>query len=362
MMYTPSGATVVYGGQAGSEGKGAIVGHLALKGDYMASICSFMTNAGHTWMGDNGEKVVVQQVPMAVVNPEIPKLLIGPGSAITLNQLMDELQTLEAGGYDVERRLFIDPRAMIIEDFDAEKERGDAKYLASTMKGCGAALARKTMRQQDVRLARDVAWLAPFLFDTVECVNDLLEQGEAVLVEGSQGFDLDINHGIEYPYCTSRQCTPMQVLADCGIAHTWVARNIAVLRSYPIRVGNVVENGVEVGNSGPFGGSEISFEEIARRAGTTDDLSEYTTVTKRKRRIFELDLQRIARMVQVTRPTDIALTFADYIDASIKDKTSVNDIDIKVYEFLNAIRQATGTVVSMIKTGAKESSIIHLLD
>lgn len=351
-------STIVFGGSVGSEGKGAIVGYLALEYNWKAAICTFMTNAGHTWVGDDGEKVVVQQLPVALVNREIPKLLIAPGSAITESQLEKELNEFESR-YDVARRLKIHPRAMIIEQQDVDYESNGVTHLASTAKGCGAALARKVRREKSVKLARDVAWLKPFLADTTEIVNDLIDNNDSVLVEGSQGFDLDLNHGIEYPYCTSRGTTPAQVLADCGIDPRTIPNVIAVLRTYPIRVGNV-----EGGSSGPFGGNEITFEEIARRSGTPAnvDIREYTTVTKRLRRIFEMDFDRLAYMAKVCRPDMIALTFADYLDYKLAGKNTddydLEDLPESVQEFINQVEQATGASVGFLKTGPRNSDLI----
>jgi adenylosuccinate synthase len=379
-----SGATVVFGGQAGSEGKGAIVGYLARKRKFHAAICSFMTNAGHTWIGDNGEKVMVQQLPMSVVGPDVDKLLIGPGGAITPLQLEKELNDLDARGFMASERLRIHPRAMIIEQEDINYEKDATKYLASTSKGCGRALARKVMRSNGnmesidqlavpVRLAREVSWMRPFIQDTTVIVNDIINQGGSVMVEGSQGFDLDIHHGISYPYCTSRGCTPQQTLADCGISERLAPEVIAVLRSYPIRVGNIVEDGEEVGNSGPFGGKELTWEEVTKRSGYPTPLEERTTVTGRVRRIFEMDFARLEYMVNVCRPTVFALTFADYIDhelaglntqryhAKLRERLVDKDPDrwtpTKLFDFLNKLDE-TGVLTGMVKTGAKNGDMI----
>ena len=258
----PIGVVVVFGGQAGSEGKGAIVGYLARKYKWGAAICTFMSNAGHTWMDDDDSKVVVSQIPMALVADveHIPLLLIGPGSAITPEILERELNKYAC--YNVADRLRIDPRAMIIEEMDRLVEGKATKHIASTMKGCGSALSRKVMRGSTVQLARDIPWMEAFIAPTVDLANDVVNRGGGLLVEGSQGFDLDINHGVAYPYCTSRGTTPMQTLADCGVDGRLVSKSIAVVRSYPIRVGHVIEDGVRVGDSGPYGTREVSFEQL----------------------------------------------------------------------------------------------------
>lgn len=371
--------TLIFGGSVGSEGKGAIVGYLARRQKWDAAICTFMTNAGHTWIGDNGENVVVQQLPMALVGPDVKFLLIAPGSAITLDQLEKEINKFERDHWNVANRLRIHPRAMIIEQEDVDYEKEGTKYLASTSKGCGSALARKVMRKPSVRLARDVHWLRPFLHDTTELVNEIANNGGEILIEGSQGFDLDINHGIEYPFCTSRGTTPQQTLADCGLSERLVREVIAVIRSFPIRVGNVVTDGVQEGHSGPFGGRELTWEEITQRSGSPVPLLERTTVTQRVRRIFELDHKRLQYMVNVCRPTSIALTFADYIDYSLRGVSTqtVKNFRLanpearplqsypKLEEFMGGIDAAINNIppsplINLVKTGPRDGDIINL--
>jgi adenylosuccinate synthase len=356
------GTTVIFGGQAGSEGKGAIVGYLARRQYWGGAICSFMTNAGHTWVNDLGAKAVVQQLPMAVVSPEIPYIMIGPGSAITLDQLDREINEFDKAGFYVSNRLFIHPNAMIIEPEDVKYELDHALYLGSTAKGCGRALARKAMRSKSVLLAKHIPWLDEFLSDTTVIANRIIEEGSPLLIEGSQGFDLDLNHGIEYPYCTSRGTTPMQTLADCGIDGRRVDTVIATLRTYPIRVGNVVENGLQIGYSGPFGGKELTWEEITRRSGSPEPLEERTTVTKRVRRVFELDMKRLQFMRTVCNPSMIALTFADYLDWGIRNISDVPDLEPypKVEKFIVDLENELGVPVALVKTGERDSAMIDL--
>jgi adenylosuccinate synthase len=358
------GITSVYGGQVGSEGKGAVVGYLARRFDYKAAACTFMTNAGHTWV-DGDEKIVVQQLPVGIVSPDIEHIVIGPGSAITLSQLEKEFRAYDEK-YDVTRRLRIHPRAVIIDEAHKQIEEATTKRVGSTMKGCGAALADKALRHPRVRLAKDVPYLKEFLTDTSVLLNQIIQDGYGILVEGSQGFDLDINHGIQYPNCTSRQTTPQQVLADLGLDMRDVVRNVAVIRSYPIRVGNIVEDGVEVGNSGVFGGKELTWAEVTERSGYPVPLSEVTTVTQRVRRVFEIDYERLGYMDLLTKPTDYALTFADYIDYSMAGirgslVSGLRNFP-KLNEFINRVTQSTSYgSVTMVKTGADDADMIHSL-
>ena len=183
------------------------------------------------------------------------------------------------------------------------------------------------------------------------------------MVEVPQGFDLDINHGLEYPYCTSRQTTSTQAIADAGIAPQMVDEVIAVIRPYPIRVGNMYdENGNLTGYSGNYCDSEeITWEIVAERSGTPiEEIREMTTVTKKLRRVFEPNFDRLREMVLVNGVTQIALNFANYIDYSMLGKTSEEDITEKVWDFIYRVQEETKVPVTMIGTGARDCDIIDL--
>jgi hypothetical protein len=163
----------------------------------------------------------------------------------------------------------------------------------------------------------------------------------------------------------------MQTLADCGLDGTLASEVISVIRSYPIRVGNVVEGGVEVGNSGGFGGKELSWAEVTERSGYPYPLEERTTVTQRVRRVFEMDFERLTRMAMVTRPTHIALTFADYIDYSLVGKSDYRwGQSPKLESFLGRVNNAVddwandamgvGAEVAIVKTGPDDSHTFEI--
>lgn len=348
-------ATVIFGGQAGSEGKGKFVGYLAIKDKFDVAICSFYTNAGHTWVSDQGESFMVQQIPQAMVNPKT-RLLIGPGAGITMKTLVSEINR-----FDVADRLFIHPRAMIIRDVHKEEEGRRLGHISSTQKGCGAAQADKIMRGADVVLARDIPELAPFMCQTEVHINDAIKRGEKIMIEGSQGFDLDINYGVEYPYTTSRQTHVAQVVADCGVPVQEVDDVIAVIRCHPIRVGNQFDaDGKQVGWSGPMGGRELTWDEVTEMSGSPVPLLERTTVTQKVRRIFEMDFDRLAYMCMINRPTQLALNFVNYIDHRDFGVTDYNLLSQKTKDFIKKCEDYTGVPVTLIGTGPRDGEIVDL--
>lgn len=351
--------TVILGGQAGSEGKGKFAGYLAIHDDMDLAICNFMPNAGHTWVGNDGKKVMVQQLPQAVVNPTT-MLAMSAGGAIELDILMSELDANKA-----HNRFFIHPNAMVITDKHRQAETEALGRISSTLKGCGYASADKIVRAEGTKLAKDIPELSKYIHNNwYEDIHKTIEQCCAnILIEAPQGYDLDINHGLEYPYCTSRQTTSAQAIADAGIPPQYVDEVIAVIRPYPIRVGNVMnEKGEMVGYSGGYrGAEEISWEIVAERSGTPrEEITELTTVTKKLRRVFEPHWERLREMCRVNGVTQIALNFANYIDYNIYGKNSVNDITDKVWEFIYRVERETGVPVTLIGTGPKDQDIIDL--
>lgn len=363
----PVGVTVVFGGQAGSEGKGAIAGWLSRKYKYAITVSTFMPNAGHTWIGENGENIVVTQLPIGLVGNS--KFLgLGASSVINLELLEKELADYDAD-YNVADRLVIHPRAQVMHPEYIEWEKENLKYIASTGKGCGAAIAAKARREESVTLAKDHPTLKRWVRPNFDAwINDTINGGGGVLAEQSQGFDLDINHGHSYPYCTSRQCTPSQICADLALEARLITNSIAVVRTHPIRVGNV-----EGGTSGDYGSEELSWGEISGNIGRK--VEEITTVTKRVRRVFKFDFERINRMSNVCRPTVIALTFADYIDPGVKNITqedyeseyafSLFRLSKKTFDFVYQVeahvrRSTLSPKVRLIKTGPQNHHILDL--
>ena len=151
--------------------------------------------------------------------------------------------------------------------------------ISSTCKGCGEATVEKIRRGNANCLAKDYEQFGDYTVTQDDwnfiIRNELKSRHTRMLVEAPQGFDLDINHGIQYPYCTSRQTIAAQAIADAGIPCQAVTDVIAVIRPYPIRVGNVYdeETGEMIGYSGDYAHSqELTWDEVGRRAASCRDI------------------------------------------------------------------------------------------
>ena len=358
---------VVTDGGWGSTGKGLINSYIADKHrPYMLSTTN-MANAGHTNVSETGEAFIAKALPSSTIlnkwrDGYEPKIFVGASSAFDLKQLLKE--HAECGLPS----MLIHPRAGVITQEQKERESGESgtKHIASTMQGCGSFLADKIMRKADLKLAKDYAELDQFvaLPGVHMWLNKLLEDGNTILHEGSQGFSLDINHGSHYPNCTSRGTTSVQNLADMGINPRHLGDVYLVFRPYPIRVGNVIEDGIEKGNSGGCYSDhqETTWEAVADAAGAPPEIKakELTTVTKRQRRVFTFSYTQIAEAAVVNGATHLALNFANYIDWTCYGSNDRNALSDKVWKFIESVESETGVKVALVGTGPQLNHVIDL--
>lgn len=352
--------TIVIDGQAGSCGKGKICGYLARHDKFSISTNNWSSNAGHTYVSDNGEKIVVSHLPMALLNPKC-KLVLNAGSIITPEVLFDEIRKYRK--YLGNRKVYIHPRAMIIQEKHREEEKRIIKS-GSTFKGCGAALSEKIMRNPGIVLACDYFKDLPGdIKDVIEVVDTSIMINECtgnVLIEGAQGQDLDINYGLDYPNVTSRMCSASQLIADAGCSPFKVKDIYMVIRPYPIRISNKTNIGFDIYSGDYAGSKEISWDEVRKRCGAPIDLTEYTTVTKKIRRVFEMNFDRLKYNVMINRPTQIVLNFAQYIDWKAYKCRDYELLPDKVKDFIKKIEEETNIPVTIIGTGECDSDIIDL--
>lgn len=377
---------VVTDGQWGSCGKGLIATALAYR--YQPQIISTtnMANAGHTAVNDQGDAFVAKAVPScAAINrwpgkPKIenpqesaclayrPLIFIGATAAFHLDRLLHEIQYCNLGDKidGSHGGIYIHERAGVITEKHQTQETSSVagtKHIASTMQGCGAFLADKVMRKADLRLARDYPELAKYIVtqNMAMLLDYCLNTGASILHEGSQGFSLDISHGSHYPQCTSRSTTAVQNLADMGLSARRMGEVYLVIRPYPIRVGNVIEDGQVVGHSGGVypGQQEISWEQVAQQAGAPQTLAtkELTTVTKRLRRVFTFSEEQLYDAVTINGATQIALNFANYIDWSCYGTNDFDALPPKVKQFISMVEDVAHIPVTIVGTGPQNNHV-----
>jgi adenylosuccinate synthase len=327
---------VVVGGLFGDEGKGKIVAYLAQRdGVKIAARGGVGPNAGHTVVID-GVRHRLRQIPSGFAYPEA-RLLIGPGVLVDPNVLLDELEIT-----GTRNRIGVDYQAGIIEDKHIDEDKGSTRLrekIGSTGSGCGPAQMERSGRT--LKVAREVDELKDILTDVPLEMNEALNLGQNVLLEGTQGTFLSLYYGT-YPYVTSKDVTASSICSDVGIGPTRVDDVMVVLKSYVTRVGG-----------GPLEG-EISLEEARRR-----DWLEVATVTGRTRRAAPFNFQLAKRSIMLNGATELALTKVDIVFPGDKRKRCWEELSDDAKAFVERIEDETNVPVSLIGTGENISDVVE---
>ncbi len=333
--------TIVLGAQWGDEAKGKIAD--LLSGD-AAVVARFNggDNAGHTVINSYGV-FKLRLLPNGFASPET-RCVIGPGVAINLQTLVDEIAMLDGRGLPIRDRLWVSPRCHVVMPYHPlleaiyENAKGTAR-TGTTRRGIGPVYADKVsyngIRLADlmdrgglseklqVQLAVKNCLLEAFetpVLDLQSVLDEILEKynqirdvvrepfgmlqdtlvaGKQVVVEGAQAALLDTDWGT-YPYSTASTTLVGGITAGLGIAPRWIERVIGVSKAYQTRVG-----------SGPFP-TELTGGpgEVMLKRG-----QEYGTVTGRPRRCGWLDLDLLRFTAQLNGFTELVLTKLDVLDS-----------------------------------------------
>ena len=281
--------------QWGDEGKGKIVDFLARDFDYVVRF-NGGDNAGHA-VKVGGRRVGLRIVPAGVLHPHVTNV-IAAGTVVNPQTLLDEAEDIPLD------RLAISDRAHVVLPRHLEADRG-----RGTMgRGIGPAYADKALRFHAVRVGdllrpgHKLAVLRKFarrfrecVCDTTALLNDALDRGKRVLLEGAQGALLDVDHGT-YPYVTASSTVAGGACAGAGIPPRRLGRVIGVVKSYMTRVG-----------PGPFPTEAPAREADAlRKTGL-----EFGEWAGRLRRCGWLDLVALKHAVMLNAPDELALTKLD---------------------------------------------------
>jgi adenylosuccinate synthase len=158
---------------------------------------------------------------------------------------------------------------------------------------------RASVKAEDVveELLSYAERLRPMVSDTSLELNQALDAGKTVLLEGGQGTLLDVDHGT-YPFVTSSSPIAGGATIGAGIGPTRISGVIGILKAYTTRVG-----------SGPFP-TELFDEwgEFLRDKGF-----EFGTTTGRTRRCGWFDAPVARYATRINGLTDIFLTKLDVL-------------------------------------------------
>ena len=332
-------AIVLLGAQWGDEGKGKATDLLGGRVDYVVRYQGG-NNAGHTVViGD--AKYALHLLPSGILSPGVIPV-IGNGVVVDPAVLLQEMAGLEERGVDTSR-LLVSASAHLITPYHVTRDKvadrvlGKSK-IGTTGRGIGPTymdkVGRLGIRVQDLfdpsilrqkvegalasknqvlvkvfnrrelevdaiteELLQYAEPLRPHVADTALVLNDALDAGKTVLLEGGQGTLLDVDHGT-YPFVTSSNPTAGGACTGSGIGPTRVTRVIGILKAYTTRVG-----------SGPFP-TELHDEwgERLRSVG-----GEVGVTTGRQRRCGWFDAPIARYATRVNGLTDIFLTKLDVL-------------------------------------------------
>ncbi|QQZ12467.1 adenylosuccinate synthase [Rhodococcus sp. 21391] len=335
-------AIVLIGAQWGDEGKGKATD---LLGGRLQWVVRYQggNNAGHTVVLPNGDKFALHLIPSGILTPGVTNV-IGNGVVVDPGVLLTELAGLDERGVDTSRLLLSADAHLIMPyhvaiDKVTERFLG-AKKIGTTGRGIGPCyqdkLARVGVRVQDVLdekiLTQKVEAALEFknqvlvkiynrkALDPQQVVDEVLEQadgfkhriadtrlqlnealarGETVLLEGSQGTLLDVDHGT-YPYVTSSNPTSGGAAVGSGIGPTKITTVLGILKAYTTRVG-----------SGPFP-TEL-FDQNGEYLAKTGGEVGVTTGRARRTGWFDAVIARYA--TRVNGITDYFLTKLDVLSS-----------------------------------------------
>ena len=332
-------AIVLVGAQWGDEGKGKATDLLGDTVDYVVRYQGG-NNAGHTVV-IGSEKYALHLLPSGILSPNVVPV-IGNGVVIDPAVLLEEIRALDSRGINTSK-LVISTNAHLITPYhrtiDKVSERflGKAK-IGTTGRGIGPAYADKIsrigIRVQDLFdrsileqklegalhdknqvltkvfnrknmavaeiLEEYLAYaeiLRPYIADTSLLLDKALKAGKTVLLEGSQGTLLDVDHGT-YPFVTSSNPTAGGACTGSGIGPKAITRVIGIVKAYTTRVG-----------SGPFPTELLDDDgDKLRTIG-----HEYGTTTGRNRRCGWYDAPIARYAVRINGLTDFFLTKLDVL-------------------------------------------------
>jgi adenylosuccinate synthase len=308
-------AVAIVGAQYGSEGKGVVAAYLAwtayARGGVPidAAVRVGGPNAGHSFrvqdVAGGWTTYKMRGVPCAWISPETD-LYIGAGAVVDRHLLARELKELPEP-----RTVFVDANAAVVTEADQamEKAEGLRDAVGSTLEGVGQARINKIRRNTDryPRAGDYDDWHPSIkvLSNVASRLYELWRAGGSIMLEGTQGAALSLDHTPCPPYSTSANATASSLLDQVGLPPAVLGgpggHVFLVARTLPIRV---------AGNSGPMWG-ELSWDEIREHAGV--EAPERTTVTNKIRRIGRWDQRLFVKAKELNEPCGVFLMFADYL-------------------------------------------------
>ena len=331
---------ILVGTQWGDEGKGKIVDYFSEK---FSAVCRFQGghNAGHTIYNDK-KKFVLHLIPSGIFYDHV-SCFIGQGVILSLDSLLEEIETIESKGINLDGKLRISRYCSLLLPIHAKIDqlREDKKNkIGTTRRGIGPAYEDKTARRsikafdlEDDSLLEDklknlldyynfqienihkaekfhyqevfdnlketYSKTSKFFGEVTDSLEEIYEKGNHILYEGAQGTLLDVDYGT-YPYVTSSNTLATSVGVGSGFPKSIYADVLGVVKAYTTRVGE-----------GPFPTElhDKNGEKIAEIG------NEFGATTGRPRRCGWLDLVALKYSAKLNNLTSLCVTKLDVLDS-----------------------------------------------
>jgi adenylosuccinate synthase len=229
---------IVLGCTYGDEGKGKVVHSLMEENKYNLSVrFNGSCNAGHT-VYKNGQKYVLHQLPVGILT-EGSYILISSDCLVDIPKLEKELEDIRSKGVNTDARMFISNACHIITQEAIDYDRAN-NLIGTTGSGIGPTYSSKMLRKglRVENFADKIKSLGFHIIDMSEFWQDkfVKEHIHSILLEGAQGYGLDINWTNQYPYCTSSTCTLAGAI-NTGIQIKYIRNIYGVAKAYDTYVG-----------------------------------------------------------------------------------------------------------------------------
>lgn len=302
---------IVLGCSFGDEGKGKVVYDLLKNNNYELCIrFNGSGNAGHTIYKDD-TKFVVHQLPVGVLLHNVYNL-ISSDCLIDISRLKNEIYELKNKGIDITSRLFISKACHIITQECIDYDKNNNK-IGTTGSGIGPTFSQKMLRvgkrvqdfsEEIIELGVQVVDMRKFWF------SDFVKNNvKNVLLEGAQGFELDINWTNNYPYCTSSTCT-LGGAINTGIPLNSIRHIYGVSKAYDTYVGTMqfqtIEHGDELNKIGDLG-------------------KEYGSTTGRRRQCNFLNLNNLIESLTINNCSKCIINKVDILNKAAIYKLYYNN-------------------------------------
>ena len=230
--------------------------------------------------------------------------------------------------------------------------------------------------------------MKPYFRDTVLLLNNALDEGKTVLLEGGQGTLLDVDHGT-YPFVTSSNPTAGGACTGSGIGPRRITRIIGILKAYTTRVGSGPfptelldedgeklreiggERGVTTGRPRRCGWFDAPIARYATRVnGLTDFFLTKLDVLTGWEKIpvcvaYEIDGKRVEEVPSSQTDFHHAKPIYEMLDGwseDISNAQSLSDLPKTAQNYVKFLEDVSGAPISAIGVGQDRNATIVVRD